>query len=162
MVSYLRRIVVKGLPIRRILVPVKAISSCLAINVKVVTQLLATAGPLLNDPASLEHCRRLLLGYWPTFLDQNFNGSEIRSANAVQPTDLPAGPGVESSNFRQRFRRLINPKNLLGFPGEKQVLKLIASGERCTWPKLEMIRLQTRISRTLREILQRYEKSVVV
>ncbi|MEP1470803.1 MAG: DUF3336 domain-containing protein [Halieaceae bacterium] len=58
--------------------------------------------------------------------------------------------------------RLINPKNLLGFPGEKQVIKLIASGERCTWPKLEMIRLQTRISRTLREILQRYEKSNVV
>ncbi|MEP6389419.1 MAG: DUF3336 domain-containing protein [Halioglobus sp.] len=58
--------------------------------------------------------------------------------------------------------RLINPKNLLGFPGEKQVLKLIASGERCTWPKLEMIRLQTRISRTLREILQRYENNTVV
>ena len=56
--------------------------------------------------------------------------------------------------------RLINPKNLLGFPGEKRVLKLIASGERCTWPKLEMIRLQTRVSRTLREILQRYEKGV--
>ncbi len=58
--------------------------------------------------------------------------------------------------------RLINPRNLLGFPGEKQVIKLIASGERCTWPKLEMIRLQTRISRTLREILQRYESSAVV
>lgn len=56
--------------------------------------------------------------------------------------------------------RFINPRNLLGFPGEKQVLKLIASGERCTWPKLEMIRLQTRISRTLREIMQRYEKTV--
>jgi TAG lipase/steryl ester hydrolase/phospholipase A2/LPA acyltransferase len=58
--------------------------------------------------------------------------------------------------------RLINPTRLLGFPGEKQVRKLIASGERCTWPKLEMIRQQTRISRTLREILQRYEKSAVV
>ena len=57
--------------------------------------------------------------------------------------------------------RLINPRSLLGFPGEKQVLKLIASGERCTWPKLEMIRQQTRISRTLREILQCYEKDVV-
>jgi NTE family protein len=58
--------------------------------------------------------------------------------------------------------RLINPTRLLGFPGEKQVYKLIASGERCTWPKLEMIRQQTRISRTLREILQRYEKSAIV
>ncbi len=58
--------------------------------------------------------------------------------------------------------RLVNPRNLLGFPGEKQVLKYVASGERCTWPKLEMIRMQTRISRTLREILQRYENTTVV
>lgn len=58
--------------------------------------------------------------------------------------------------------RLVNPRNLLGYPGEKQVLKYFASGERCTWPKLEMIRLQTRISRTLREILQRYENTTVV
>jgi len=58
--------------------------------------------------------------------------------------------------------QLINPARLLGFPGEKQVQNLIASGERCTWPKLEMIRLQTRISRTLREILQRHEKRAVV
>ena len=58
--------------------------------------------------------------------------------------------------------RLINPMRLLDFPGEKQVRKLIASGERCTWPKLEMIRQQTKISRVLREILQRYEGHAVV
>lgn len=57
--------------------------------------------------------------------------------------------------------RFINPQHLLGFPGEKKVMELIATGERCTWPKLEMIRLQTKISRTLREILQRYEKSKI-
>lgn len=56
--------------------------------------------------------------------------------------------------------RLINPTRLLGFPGEKQVHRLIASGERCTRPKLEMIRQQTRISRTLREILKRYSNSL--
>ena len=39
---------------------------------------------------------------------------------------------------------------------------LIDSGERCTWPKLEMVRQQTRISRTLRNILQRYEDTPVV
>jgi TAG lipase / steryl ester hydrolase / phospholipase A2 / LPA acyltransferase len=58
--------------------------------------------------------------------------------------------------------RLINPTKLLGFPGEKQVKKLIASGERRTWPKLEMIRQQTRVSRTLRQILQNYKVDVVV
>jgi len=58
--------------------------------------------------------------------------------------------------------RLINPTKLLGFPGEEQVKNLIASGERCTWPKLEMIRQQTRISRTLRQILQTYETDFVL
>ncbi|MFK8042759.1 DUF3336 domain-containing protein [Congregibacter sp.] len=46
-----------------------------------------------------------------------------------------------------------NPLKLLTFPGEKKLRQLIASGERCTWPKLEMIRLQTRISRKLDTIL---------
>ncbi len=58
--------------------------------------------------------------------------------------------------------RVINPARLLSFPGEKQVHKLIASGERCTWPKLEMIRQQTRISRSLREIRQNFESRIVV
>ncbi|MEM1403363.1 MAG: DUF3336 domain-containing protein [Pseudomonadota bacterium] len=58
--------------------------------------------------------------------------------------------------------RFIDPTKLLGFPGEKKVRKLIASGERCTWPKIEMIRQQTRISRCLRGILQGYESRPVV
>jgi TAG lipase/steryl ester hydrolase/phospholipase A2/LPA acyltransferase len=49
-----------------------------------------------------------------------------------------------------------NPVNLLSFPGEKQMYRLIESGERCTWPKLEMIRQQTLISRTLDAILVQY------
>lgn len=46
-----------------------------------------------------------------------------------------------------------NPLKLLSFPGEKQMQRLIDSGERCTWPKLEMIRQQTRVSRKLDEIM---------
>ncbi|RLA56608.1 MAG: DUF3336 domain-containing protein [Gammaproteobacteria bacterium] len=51
-----------------------------------------------------------------------------------------------------------NPLRLLSFPGEKQMQRLIDSGERCTWPKLEMMRLQTRISRKLDEILLQYDR----
>jgi len=50
-----------------------------------------------------------------------------------------------------------NPLTLLNFPGEKQVQRLIESGERCTWPKLEMIRQQTLISRKLDAILAQYK-----
>ena len=51
-----------------------------------------------------------------------------------------------------------NPLKLLTFPGEKTMQRLIDSGERCTWPKLEMIRLQTQISHKLDEILARHER----
>ncbi len=51
-----------------------------------------------------------------------------------------------------------NPLRLLTFPGEKQMQRLIDSGERCTWPRLEMIRMQTRISRKLDEILLQYDR----
>lgn len=54
--------------------------------------------------------------------------------------------------------KFLNPMKLLTFPGEKQMRKLIESGERCTWPKLEMIRLQTLISRTLDEIFTQRDR----
>lgn len=53
--------------------------------------------------------------------------------------------------------KYFNPLKLLTFPGEKPMRRLIDSGERCTWPKLEMIRLQSRISHKLDEVLARYE-----
>ncbi|MCB1689068.1 MAG: DUF3336 domain-containing protein [Halioglobus sp.] len=58
--------------------------------------------------------------------------------------------------------KLINPLSVLAIPSEKHMDGLIKSGERCTWPKLEMIRQQTRISRKLREILQAYEVGTVI
>ena len=52
--------------------------------------------------------------------------------------------------------KFMNPFKLLTFPGEKTMQRLIDSGERCTWPKLEMIRLQTKIGRKLDEILAQH------
>ena len=36
-------------------------------------------------------------------------------------------------------------------------MKLVSSGERSAWRRMEMIRVQTRISRTLDRILNEYE-----
>ncbi len=54
--------------------------------------------------------------------------------------------------------KFFNPMKLLTFPDEKQVRRLIDSGERCTWPKLEMVRLHTLISRPLDEIFTRHDR----
>lgn len=39
-------------------------------DAKAITQMLASTGPLLSSSATFDSCRRLLAGYWPTFLDQ--------------------------------------------------------------------------------------------
>ena len=54
--------------------------------------------------------------------------------------------------------RLFNPMKLLAHKSTDEVKHLIAMGERATWPKIEMIRIQTRIGRTLDEILGRLER----
>ncbi|MFT6310721.1 MAG: NTE family protein [Porticoccus sp.] len=53
--------------------------------------------------------------------------------------------------------KVSNPFGLLSQPTEERMLKLINTGERCTWPKLEMIRRQTMISRKLDELLAQFD-----
>ncbi|MEM1155469.1 MAG: patatin-like phospholipase family protein, partial [Pseudomonadota bacterium] len=49
--------------------------------------------------------------------------------------------------------RLYNPFKLLSHLSVEDIVKLVESGERATWRKIEMIRIQTHISRTLETIL---------
>jgi NTE family protein len=50
-------------------------------------------------------------------------------------------------------RLLFNPLKLLAHRSLEEVVDLIAMGERATWPKIEMIRVQTKIGRTLDRIV---------
>ena len=43
-----------------------------------------------------------------------------------------------------------------------EVMKLVSSGERSAWRKIEMIRNQTRISRKLDEIVRDYEEQYLL
>ena len=51
--------------------------------------------------------------------------------------------------------RLFNPLKLLAHKSVDEVVELMAMGEKATWPKIEMIRIQTKIGRTLDSILER-------
>jgi NTE family protein len=55
-------------------------------------------------------------------------------------------------------KRLFNPLKLLAHRSIDEVVELIAMGERATWPKIEMIRVQTKIGRTLDRIVRRFEQ----
>ena len=54
-------------------------------------------------------------------------------------------------------RRFWDPRKLLSILSEDEVRFLIAEGEAATWPRIEMIRNCTQISRTLDGILERLE-----
>ena len=54
--------------------------------------------------------------------------------------------------------RLFNPLKLLAHKSAEEVEQLIVMGEQATWPKIEMIRIQTKIGRTLDEILSRFDR----
>ena len=54
-------------------------------------------------------------------------------------------------------KQLFNPLKLLAHKSVDEVIELMAMGERATWPKIEQIRIQTKIGRTLVDILRRLE-----
>jgi len=58
--------------------------------------------------------------------------------------------------------RYFNPFRLLAFLTDNEIRALIAAGEKSTWPKIEMIRTQTKISRTLDRILCDFERDQVM
>lgn len=51
--------------------------------------------------------------------------------------------------------RFHNPTRILAHLSEEEIIDLIRMGERATWPKLEMIKVQTKISRALEDIQQK-------
>lgn len=58
-------------------------------------------------------------------------------------------------------QRFFNPAKLLAVLSEEEVEGLIREGERSTWPKIEMIRNCTKISRTLDEVGMRIDRKLV-
>ena len=53
--------------------------------------------------------------------------------------------------------RWYNPTKILSHLSEKELMDLMHGGERSCYPNLEAIRICTRISRTMEEILHRFE-----
>ena len=152
--------------------PAKRLARLYGVNHYLVSQTNPHVLPFVSDghrkqtPVGLiENATRRTAREWVNALTQIMDNADKKNGAVTQVSSLVRSiinqDYVGDINILPDYK-LINPLTLLNFPGEKQMMKLIASGERCTWPKLEMIRQQTRISRKLREILQSYEDSPVV
>jgi TAG lipase/steryl ester hydrolase/phospholipase A2/LPA acyltransferase len=52
---------------------------------------------------------------------------------------------------------VIKPNKLLSALTREELTELIQKGEKATWPKLEAIRICTKVGRALNKILEEYE-----
>ena len=71
-------------------------------DARAITQLLAGVGPLLKQPHTIDRGRRILNGYWPTFLDQQIDAAR---AVGVQPDSTRVARQEEPTAPRQGTRR---------------------------------------------------------
>jgi TAG lipase/steryl ester hydrolase/phospholipase A2/LPA acyltransferase len=152
--------------------PAKRLARLYGVNHYIVSQTNPHVLPFVSDGRRkqtalglLQNANRRAMREWFNAVSMIVDRADKRDGRVTQVTSLMRSvinqDYVGDINILPDYR-LVNPMRLLAYPGEKKVRKLVASGERCTWPKLEMIRQQTRISRTLREILQGFESTLIV
>lgn len=139
--------------------PAKRLSRLFGVNHYIVSQTNPHVLPFLTDEKLSRSSLGVLLHTGQRTLREWMNGGA-----AVLQRPLRASPQVYRavhtflSIINQDYlgdinvlppRGTVNPFNLLAFRSQKDAQSLVQSGERATWPKIEMVRNQTKISRTL-------------
>jgi len=75
-------------------------------DAKAITQILASTGPLLSKPETIDSCRRLLENYWIQFLDRYIDGGPTTvasNANKLSVREAELQPQVQSE-FQPDFQ----------------------------------------------------------
>jgi len=107
---------------------------------KTARALVNASATTLEKPLSLSPALSRMTNLWLSVINQDYVG-DINI--------LPAN-------------RYFNPFRVLAFLTETEIRDLVRAGEHATWPKVEMIRIQTRISRTLNRILSEFRRDPVI
>lgn len=147
--------------------PAKRLSRLYGVNHFVVSQTNPIATPFVRDIAADRTLTRIyrdaLQRSGKEFLNANIEAlAKPLSNNPMLETLAKTARSVINQKYTADINiipsaRLVNPLKLLSLRSEKEVLEMIEAGQRATWPKLEMIRVQTMISRTLDNILTEME-----
>lgn len=149
--------------------PAKRLARLFGVNHFIVSQVNPAVLPLLTDPktrtgisGSISEASRLI------------SKQGLRSAISFVHSHIPLGAKVNmllnnvhalvdqeytgDINILPRFR-FIHPNKIIAAASEEEIQSLINDGERATWPKIEAIRNNTLIGKSLDEILIEFEKN---
>ena len=148
--------------------PAKRLSRLYGVNHFIVSQVNPHIFPFITDPtadrgmiSTLKQAGRRTAREW------------INASAAIMATPLSLVPaanrltnvalGVINQDYIGDInilpeKHFFNPLKLLAHRSLEEIMDLITMGERATWPKVEMIRIQTQISRTLTHILKDFDR----
>ncbi len=148
--------------------PAKRLARLYGANHFIVSQTNPHVFPFVTDPKrkkgffeTLGYAGRRTAREWI-----NASAAVIEKPLALSPT-LSRWTNIGLSVINQDYvgdinifpeRRLFNPLRLLAFKSTDEIMQLIRMGEKATWPKIEMVRIQTKIGRKLDQILSELDR----
>jgi NTE family protein len=148
--------------------PAKRLSRIYGVNHYIASQINPHVMPFISEKGARKSYRNLLADFTMksskhilgNFLHQGREkikhpalGVFLTQLHAMVAQDYSADIMIYPTD-----RRFINPMKLFVDPNSEEMTRLIREGEKATWPKIEMIRNCTKISRTLDEILKAFDK----
>ena len=148
--------------------PTKRLSRLYGVNHYIASQTNPIALLIANDPKSrqglVSTSYNILADTWKAWLKATHPLAEklVRGSPSVEYL-YRTFYSVATQNYAGDITltprsRVFNPTRLLTMLPEDEMMKMIVEGQQCTYPKIEMIRNCTKISRTLDEILLPYER----
>ena len=83
-------------------------------DLKAMTQIFASVGPMMKQQEKLEQCRQILNSYWPQFLKEYFDENSTAISENVQSdpnaiSESSQNKNMIRSSMRKRFRRFVSP-----------------------------------------------------
>ncbi len=148
--------------------PTKRLSRLYGVNHYVVSQVNPAVLPFVSDTkrrrgtrAILQNTVRRTAREWLNAGAQIFHKPLSRESGVSQAVNMLLSivnqDYIGDINIMPR-NRLPHPLKILHHLSVEEAMKLISDGERATWRRMEMIRVQTRISRVLDRIMQQFEE----
>jgi TAG lipase / steryl ester hydrolase / phospholipase A2 / LPA acyltransferase len=151
--------------------PVKRLSRLYGVNHHIVSQANPLVTPFASDvtqlPSAFASIRRASVSTIKAWLNVNMQLWEKPLALFPQVQRLA---NLSMSVINQEYSGDINivrpmmfwsPSKMLSSLSVEDITGLIESGERATWPEVERVRAQTKISQTLDRILDQYEQAEI-
>lgn len=151
--------------------PIKRISRLYGVNHSIVSQTNPFVLPFVSE-------NKKRTAVWEILLDVGVNTTKEWALAAARIAQKPARISPTASKLLNTWtsviaqtytgdinilpaRRGFNPTKLLSYRSREEIVAMIRMGEQSTWPKISMIRNQTKIGRTLDNILERFDETPV-